>query len=242
VSRNHTWIKLRWHNLLRSPRVLGFTNKEGCAKETKKWWYLALICEAYFAGGYLPADKGVLWKLADAQTERFFVQHCGEVLACFKSDSDGRRIYHERILELLEDVGKNLHPPPTPSSSLSLSSGFYRRGLEEKTEGANGDSLFARFRAAHPRSRGSQPEEYAFMEACRQDEAEAERIIRMAWLYRQAHEEGTLGHLPAAAVNWLRDKVFNEDPELWKGGGDGRQQKRERTRANIQKAVNGLAE
>jgi hypothetical protein len=104
MSGNHHWIKLRWFALRNSPRVVSFTTGKGCAAETKKWWYLALICEMYFAGGYLPNDERVLWKLADAQTEWFFKRHCGEVLACFKSDPEGKRIYHTRILELLDDV------------------------------------------------------------------------------------------------------------------------------------------
>ena len=102
---------------------------------------------------------------------------------------------------------------------------------------ADGDNLFEQFRRAHPRATGSQEEQVAFMDACGGSEAEAKRIIASASIYAEAVASGELGHAPARAVNWLRSKTFNEKPELWKGGGDERDKKRQRSRENIQKAL-----
>lgn len=237
------WVPLYIHRLKASdawhfpPHVFG--------------WYIRLLIEATDSPrpGFLPNDPARLCELGNAWGKdishrprnwqhiqaKFAEAWRLHLSAKFPATDDLLWVHNPAASKVLVQQERKMKKPPPPDSSLSLSKGV---GVVSEPDG---ESLYRQFHEAHPRSTGGCAEEHAFMEACRQDEAEAQRIIAAAKLYREAVESGDMGHQPARAVNWLRDRVYNENPSYWRKGvsGDARS---DRNKQAIRTALAELAD
>lgn len=179
----------------------------------QRWMYLALICEMYFADGFLPNDDEVLWSLADCPDRGFWKKHGAPVRACFEPTDDGHRLTHTRVMQLIESVEKKpVRQVPARSLCISLSSSDVVQGW------------FLKAYENYPRHIGKRAAEKAFFAAvdrvAKRRKISAERageVIAEAAGEYAAAPAGQRGKYTPHMSTWLNQDRFDDSREEWQG-------------------------